>query len=122
MTLEARKVAEIEWADKRLTMDPNAAENAGKYLAHKKYYSVVRATTRFAERWLRENCRGKDVFEMACGNGCYAPMVAQVAGSGTAADIAPVSIQQASDKAAGDPVLSKIDYRVLDCENTGLPD
>lgn len=120
--LEPRKLAEIEWADKRRTISPGNAEDARKYLANRKYYSVVRKTTQFVESWLREECVGKDVFEMACGNGCYSPMVADIANSITAADIAPKSIEQARKSVEGDPILSRIDYQVLDCENTGLAD
>jgi ubiquinone/menaquinone biosynthesis C-methylase UbiE len=120
--LEERKLAEIAWADKRRTIDPEDTEQAKKYLANKKYYSVVRRTTQFVDQWLRENCRGKDVFEMACGNGCYAPFVADIARSVTAADIAPLSIEQARERVKNDPVLRRINYQVLDCENTGLPD
>lgn len=119
---EERKLAEIAWADKRRSIDPGDERLASKYLANQKYYSVVRQTTGFTTAWLRENCRDKDVFEMACGNGCYAPLVADIARSCTAADIAPLSIEQARRKVKNDPVLSKINYLVRDCENTGLPD
>jgi SAM-dependent methyltransferase len=120
--LEARKLAEIEWADKRRTINPQNADEVKKYLANKKYYSVVRKTTQFVDHWIRTECVDRDVFEMACGNGCYAPMAAEVAHSVLAADIAPKSIEQAQASSRHDPLLSKIDYRVLDCENTGLAD
>jgi ubiquinone/menaquinone biosynthesis C-methylase UbiE len=120
--MEQRKLDEIAWADKRRTIDPSDQQTARKYLANRKYYSVVRATQEFVHTWLRENCRDRDVFEMACGNGCYTRLIADIARSCTAADIAPLSIEQAKAAAKENPTWQRINYLVLDCENTKLPD
>jgi ubiquinone/menaquinone biosynthesis C-methylase UbiE len=120
--MELRKQKEIEWADLRRTIDPDNAENARKYLANVKYYSVVRKTTNYIDAWLAEHCRDKDVFEIACGNGCYGLRAARVSRSCIAADIAPESIKQAKIRAEQEGVGDKIEYLVLDCEQTGFPD
>lgn len=116
-----RKRAEIEWADFRRSLDGSDPDQA-PYLANVKYYSVVRQTTRFVDRWIREHCRGKDVFEMACGSGGYALRIGPLARSTLAADIAPRTIALAIEQAAQRGLGRAIEYRVLDCEQTGLPD
>src|SRR3989344_3069655 len=87
LIIEERKKKEIEWADKKRSIHPTDSKQARKYLANMKYYSVVRKRTEFINRWIQENCRDKDVFEMGCGNGCYAPNISEISKSCTAADI-----------------------------------
>jgi ubiquinone/menaquinone biosynthesis C-methylase UbiE len=120
--MEQRKLAEIEWADKRRQIDPDDEEALKKHCANMKYYSVVRRTTEYVNDWISRNCDGKDVFEMACGNGGYALKISEHARTCVAADIAPVTIQQAIERSVHDPHTKKIQYMVLDCEKTGLPD
>lgn len=119
--MEERKLKEIEWADKRRRIDPSNSKEVRKYLANRKYYAVVRKTTDFINDWVKEHCFGKDVFELACGNGGYAYRISEVSKSCTAADIAPLSIEQAKEKASGNLKHESIKFLVLDCENTGLP-
>lgn len=120
--VEDRKIAEIEWSDMRRQIDPRDKKMVDKYWANQKYYSVVRRTLDFISQWIKDNCKDKDVFEMACGNGGHSYLISEVAKSCTAADIAPMSIQQAIERVGDNENYKKIKFMVLDCENTGLPD
>lgn len=122
-SLEERKVKEIEWSDFRrtLTKEEDGADFE-KYNANLKYYCIDRSQNEDIKKWLLANTKDKDVFEMACGNTAMLPHVAGYVRTAIAADIAPVTIELAKNAAKGNPDLEKIDYRVLDCEKTGLPD
>lgn len=120
--LEERKLKEIEWSDFRRTLTKEDGEDFEKYNANLKYYCIEGNQKADIRKWLFENASGKDVFEMACGNTAWLPMVAGEVKTAMAADIAPVTIELAKNAAKGNPVLERIDYRVMDCEKTGLPD
>lgn len=120
--LEERKQKEIEWADFRRTIDAEDKEAFEKYNANKKYYAINRKVTDYIDAWLLANTVGKDVCELACGNTGMVRKVAHQVKSALAADIAPLTIEQAKASARGNPDWEKIDYRVLDCEKTGLPE
>lgn len=121
--LEDRKVKEIEWSDFRrhLTKEEDGAD-FDKYTANLKYYCITDKQTEDIRQWLIANTKDKDVFEMACGNTAMLPYVAGIVRSAIAADIAPATIEMAKNSSKGNPDLEKIDYRVMDCEKTGLPD
>ncbi|MEZ5690630.1 MAG: class I SAM-dependent methyltransferase [Rickettsiales bacterium] len=122
-TLEERKRKEIEWSDFRRTLTKEEdGDDFDKYTANLKYYCIIDKQTEDIKKWLLANTRDKDVFEMACGNTAMLPLVAKYVKSAVAADIAPVTIELAKNAAKGDPDLEKIDYRVMDCEKTGMPD
>lgn len=120
--LEKRKLKEIEWSDFRRTLTKENGEDFEKYNANLKYYCITAGQTEDIKKWLLANTKDKDVFEMACGDTAMMPLISYQTRTSMAADIAPVTIALSQENAKGDPDLEKIDYRVLDCEKTGLPD
>lgn len=120
--LEDRKLKEIEWADFRRTIDDDNAEDAKKYKLNSEFYKINGCVNRYVQKWLNINLKDTDVFEMACGTGGLVAKAREVVKSAVASDIAPKSIELAKERAAKDPSYSKIEYMVLDAENTGLPD
>lgn len=123
VSLEDRKVKEIEWSDFRRTLTKeNDGDDFDKFNANLKYYCITGKQTEDIKKWLKANTLDKDVFEMACGNTAMLPHVAGQVRSAVAADIAPVTIELAKQSAKGKPDLERINYCVLDCEKTGLPD
>lgn len=121
-SLEDRKIKEIEWADFRRTLKASNPAEIKKYHSNMKYYSINRAADQYVEKWIRDNTKDKDVFEVACGNTGKIRYAAPYARTAIAADIAPQSIEQARTSVKNDPVLSRIDYQVRDCEHTGFAD
>lgn len=121
--IEDRKLKEIEWSDFRRTLTKEEhGSDFDKYNANLKYYCIDGNQREDIKNWLIANTRDKDVFEMACGNTAMLPWVAGIVRSAVAADIAPVTIELAKQSAKGNTDLERIDYRVMDCEKTGLPD
>lgn len=120
--METRKQKEIEWSDFRRTISEDDAENYQKYNANHRFYAINRKVNHRIDAWLAAHTQGKDVFEVACGEQPLIGKVARQIRSGVAADIAPLTIELAKKNAQASPDLQKIDYRVLDCEHTGLPD
>lgn len=119
--LEERKLKEIEWADFRRTIDDGDEEAKKKYKVNSEFYKINRSVDRYVTDWLVANLAGKDVFEMACGTRGLVARARHALKSGIASDIAPQSIELAKQAAVDDPSFAKIDYQVLDSENTGLP-
>ncbi len=122
-SLEDRKKKEIEWADFRRSIDADNKEEFNKYYANSKFYSVNRVVYDFMVNWLRSNTKDKDVFEVACGNNGTIRHCVDLIRSGVAGDISPVSVEQAIEMAKTRPPMdTKVEFKVLDCEHTGLPD
>lgn len=120
--LEERKLKEIEWADYRRTIDKDNKDEIKKYKVNSEFYRINGAVNRYVENWLVKNLKDKDVFEMACGGKGLVRKARHVIKSAIASDIAPKSVEMTKEEVAADPSYSKIEYMVLDSENTGLPD
>ena len=63
---------------------------------------------------------GDELLDLACGTGAVAELAAQRGAQVTGADLAPVLIETAKERAAGQGL--EIDYRVADAEQLDFPD
>ena len=122
-TLDARKVAELEFHDR--DRDPaRAVPEAGGTAdtANKKYYSTVGLSRSHESDWIRHHAKGRVFLDYACGNGDHA-IAAALAGAALTigVDISSVSIENCRQRAVEASVAEKTFFVQGDCENTGLP-
>lgn len=120
--MENRKIIEKEFHDmlreERLKQDKSKYE----YLtSNKKFYSIVRSSRSFVDKWLRQRCQGKDVkakvLDYACGNGNYAILAAKNGANAIGIDISPVSIENSNQNAILEGVDKNTSFFVMDAES-----
>ncbi len=83
--------------------------------AHVTRQQVGRLLQRYS--WAGQFCDGKDVLELACGNGMGLGYLSSVAKSLVGGDVSPTLVKR-TNRHYG----SRIDVRVMDAQNTGLID
>ncbi len=117
-SLEARKVAELEFHN-ALRDHQLPADSAG----NAKFYAASGDAAAYAHQWIAENCRGKVVLDLACGDGALS---LRAANEGAAlcigVDLSDVSIQHAAHSAHAQGLSERAIFVQADAENTGLPD
>ena len=94
-----------------------------KYLtSNKKYYSIVRKSHVFVDRWLRQRCCGKRALDYCCGNGENAIFMAKNGAESTGIDISDVSIENCKKNAIREGVSNSTSFLVMDAENMKFED
>jgi SAM-dependent methyltransferase len=117
-SLEARKRAELkfhnELRDHQLT--PDSAGNV-------KFYAASGDAAAYTHQWIAENCRGRVVLDLACGDGALSlRAAAEGAALCIGVDLSDASIQNAARSAREQGLSERAIFVQADAENTGLPD
>lgn len=125
-SLEERKIKELDFHNRhRATSWVNQLpkDTYEKFYGNKKFYSTVKLSTDYVDRWIRQNSRGRIFLDYACGNGFNAIKAAKVGAELTIGlDISNISIENARKIAQTEGVSNNTYFVQGDCENTGLPD
>lgn len=117
--MEERKQKEKELhnllRDEGLKLKPAELEY---YTSNKKWYSVVKSSRKFVEKWLIEKVKNKRVLDYCCGNGDMSIKIAKMgADEVVGIDISDVSIENCKNLAINEGVEEKIRFFVMDAEN-----
>jgi len=124
-SLDARKIAELEFHNKERNKDrPKqlSQDEYERFYGNKKYYSTVARSSRFVENWIMKNSGGKIFLDYACGNGQQAILAAKHgAALSIGLDISDESILNAKNDAAASNIPNVM-FLQADAENTRLPD
>src|SRR5690242_5314804 len=112
--LDPRKKAEVEFHNKKRSVDPVEVDY-DPICSTRKYYSINRRSSRLVHDWLSHRCRDKRVLVYGCGDGWQCLPPARSGAHVTGIDISDVSIEIArkNARAAG---LSQISFQIMDCE------
>ncbi len=124
-SLNERKVKELEFhnrdrdREQKESLDQDTFE---RFYANEKFYSTVRQSTDYTEKWIAENAKGKVFLDYACGNGGNAIRAAK-AGAKLAIgfDISDVSVKNAQEDAKSKEIQNTFFFQA-DAEDTKLPD
>lgn len=93
-----------------------------KFYGNKKFYSTVKLSTDYVDRWIRQNSRGRIFLDYACGNGFNAIKAAKVGAElAIGLDISDISIENAKKFAQNEGVSNNTYFVQGDCENTRFP-
>ncbi len=116
--MEQRKQRERDFHDRwrgelQCTGDP-------RYNAYRKWYVAGQHAEDWLVGWLRRHAAGKDILDLACGEGDMSIRAAKAGGRVTGIDLSSVSIEMARRKARSAGVSAE--FMVADAENTGFPD
>jgi ubiquinone/menaquinone biosynthesis C-methylase UbiE len=85
-----------------------------------KFYSVIRSSRAFYERFLAERAPGARALEYGCGPGSYAFFLARQGAQVTGIDISETAIEQARAQARDEQL--EIEFRVMNAERLEFPD
>ena len=98
-------------------------QNRELFLANKKWYSIVRSSRNFTEKWLTEKCPNKKVLDYCCGNGDTSIKIAKLMPCEVIGiDISDTSIRNARKQAEKEGVSRRVLFFVMDSENTSFKD
>jgi ubiquinone/menaquinone biosynthesis C-methylase UbiE len=118
---EQRKILEAQFHDRlrdpALRDDP---ELHARLTSNKKWYSITRKSTGFAENYLRQHCRGARALDYACGDGNFSFQMAEAGAEVIGVDISGVSVANAAREATRRALSVK--FAVMDCERLEFPD
>lgn len=134
--MEQRKLLEKEFHDKiRIVVDdPHVADTrwtsamektikGNPLWANMKYYSIERKSRNMVLDWFVNNTPAKVVLDYCCGNGADSIFIAENGAKGVyGIDISPVSIDNCIRNAENAGMLDRIEYQVMDAENTAYDD
>lgn len=134
--MEDRKLKEKEFHDKIRTVadDSGVADtrwspeleetiSSNPLWVNMKYYAVERKSRNMVLGWFKENCQGKRVLDMCCGNGDDGIYIAKNgAAQVIGIDISDISIDNCRKSANRNGVEQIITHQIGDAENTGFPD
>ena len=117
MKLEERKQKEKELhnllREEGLKLDKSKYEY---YTSNKKFYSVVRSSRAFVNKWLLQRCQNKRVLDYCCGDGGISVFLAKNGAEAIGIDISEVSVQNARQNAVREGVDKNTSFFVMDAE------
>jgi len=121
--MELRKQKEVKFQNTRRD-ESLKSSNKHEYLnTNKKFYSIVRKSGSFAEKWLAERCPNKKILDYCCGNGGMSLEIAKMgAAEIVGIDISDLSIENAKRDAVEKGVSKQIQFSVMDAEKTIFDD
>jgi ubiquinone/menaquinone biosynthesis C-methylase UbiE len=90
--------------------------------ANKKFYSIVRSSKGYMEKWLQNRSAGLQMLDYGCGNGEYALKAAQWGATSVGVDISDVSVRNAREKAKQLGLSQVASFLVMDCEQLAFAD
>ncbi len=115
--MEERKQRERDFHDKwRGELQPTGDP---RYNAYRKWYTAGQHAEDWLVGWLRCHSAGKDILDLACGEGDMSIRSAKAGGTVTGIDLSNTSIELARRKAGEAGVTAA--FQVGDAENTGFP-
>ena len=134
--LEQRKINEIEFHNsiRLVTDDPHVADtrwnrdlektiSENPLWANMKYYSIERRSRQFILDWFKQNCTGKKVLDLCCGNGEDSVYLAKECNAEvTGCDLSDVSIANCQKLANNEGVTKNTSFEIEDAENMSYPD
>lgn len=97
-------------------------ENQGSKLGNQKYYSVVRSSRDYVNRWLKERVANRAALDYGCGNGSFTIFLAELGADASGVDISGISFHEAMETAQQKGVASRVHFYEMDCENMSFPD
>lgn len=123
--LSERKLKELEFHNRdrdRVEIENLDQDTYEKFYSNKKFYSTVRKSAEFREKWIEKHSKGQVFLDYACGNGGNA-MLAAKAGAKLAIgfDISDISVRNAQEDASANGLENTYFFQA-DAENTRLPD
>jgi len=110
--LEERKLREREFHN--LIRDGGGELDAAR--SNQKFYSIVRSSKGYMDRWLYPRCHGKRVLDYGCGNGGFTCWLARNGAEVVGIDISDVSVRNARAAAAREGLDGRANCLVMDCE------
>lgn len=123
--LNERKKKELEFHNRdrdRAEIKTLDQDTFDKYYGNRKFYSTVRQSTEYVDKWIRQHAKGKIFLDYACGNGGNAIKAAKAgAALSIGLDISDISVNNARLDAEKSG-LENIYFFQADAENTHLPD
>jgi len=141
MSLEERKIKEIEHSDRRRTIvraheyhtDASPDQLEGKnvkggsdferHFSNMKFYSIARSSFACRDALLFDRVKGAVALDYCCGNGEVAvEMAKRGARKVTGIDISQVAVENARDLAESQGVGKICEFRVMDAEHTEFAD
>ncbi|PYV32228.1 MAG: class I SAM-dependent methyltransferase [Acidobacteria bacterium] len=110
--MEERKLREREFHN--LIRDGGGELDAAR--SNQKFYSIVRSSKGYMDRWLYPRCHGKRVLDYGCGNGGFTCWLARNGAEVVGIDISDVSVRNARAAAAREGLDGRANCLVMDCE------
>lgn len=110
--MELRKQKEREFHN--LIRDGGGELDAAR--SNKKFYSIVRQSTKLVNDWLRSRCANKTVLDYGCGDGYCTVFLAKNGARAIGIDISDVSVGNARKRATDEGVKGNAHFSVMDCE------
>lgn len=89
---------------------------------NKKFYTITRKSTRFIQKWLLDECKGKNVLDYCCGNGEVSLFLAAQSVKIIGIDISNISIKNCKRKAKIQKLWSKVIFKIMDAEKMQFSD
>jgi len=134
--MEQRKIDEIEFHNsiRLVSDDPHVADTRWSKEMEKtikenplwvnmKYYSIERSSRQFILDWFKQNCYGKIVLDLCCGNGEDSIYLAKECNASViGCDLSDVSIENCQKLAEKEGVSEKAKFEIQDAENLTYPD
>lgn len=133
--LEKRKLEEIEFhnyirvvtddahvSDTRWSPEMEKTIESNPLWVNMKYYAVERRSREYILAWFRQNCQGKKVLDLCCGNGGDSIYLAKECGAQViGCDLSDVSISNCQALAQKEGVADKASFELQDAENLTYP-
>lgn len=122
--IEPRKKEEGKFHDavRNKGLAESNQERFERLTSNRKFYSIIRASEEFKNRFLIKNCRNKKVLDYCCGNGPVTLFLAEKGANAYGVDISPVSIENCKKEAIKKGLDKNTHFFVMDAEKLEFED
>ena len=118
ITMELRKQRERELHNLLRDKELLSSRDFEYYTSNKKWYSIVRSSRTFFEKWLIKKTPHKRVLDYCCGNGSFSLRIAKIRTTEVIGiDISNISIENARKSTVKERADNKIRFLIMDAEN-----
>lgn len=126
-SLNERKLEELKFHNddrdtNRISNLVKGSDTYEKFYGNRKYYSVVKRSKEWINKWIEKESKDSIFLDYACGNGDIAIKAGENGAKlSIGLDISNISIENAT-KISNEKKLDNVIFYQGDCENTKLPD